>query len=376
MKILLYLLLGVVLIIVAFFAWFFLFFLEVGAINVPESATETERLELIDQYLTKLQKDGKFNGAVLLARNHEPLLMKTYGFTDASLQEELSVTSSFRLASVSKQFTAAGILRAQQLGLLDIDQPVSIYLTSFPYPEVTVRHLLNQTSGFPDNYMKLAEAHRESLNGPITISDVVRLVREAEPVADAKPGESFSYSNTNYVLLAGIIEAVGGRTFEDFLQRELFDPLGMQHTRVWNLVSRDTSFPGKTEGFYRFRRFAEALKPGFLDGVAGDGAVHASISDFLIWDKFWASGNDLVADTLLHQALEPARLNNGKASRYGFGWVVVDDNFQWHNGSWLGAKTYIGRNQDNEALMVILDNSENMRIDDIVQTVKDAWGEL
>ncbi|MEL7163076.1 MAG: serine hydrolase, partial [Bacteroidota bacterium] len=157
MKILLYVLLAIVLLLVVFFAWFFLSYAKVPELRVAEQDTELQRLAKVDDYLTELQQAEKFNGAVLLARDHEPLLLKTYGYTDHTLKEPLTPQSSFRLASVSKQFTAAAVLRAQTLNLLDIDQPVATYLVGFPYPEVQVRHLLNQTSGVPDNYMELAE---------------------------------------------------------------------------------------------------------------------------------------------------------------------------------------------------------------------------
>lgn len=372
MKILLYVILGLVLAAAAFLAYFFLVFLKVPNLTIPPLATEEQKLDLVDNYLRKLHEEGKFNGAVLLARHHKPLLMKTYGYTDATKAEKLTINSSFRLASLSKQFTAAGVLRAEKLGLLDIDLAVSDYLEDFPYPTVTIRRLLNQTSGVPDNYMRLAQRNQGSLDGPLTISDVVRLVsEEKEPLAHA-PGKVFTYSNTNYVLLAGIIEAVSGKSYEEFMRDELFVPLEMKHTRVWNLVSSDKTFPGKTEGFASSELKPTALKPGFLDGVAGDSAVFSSISDFLIWDQFW-SGNDLIDKERLQLAFQPVNLPNQKMSDYGFGWVVEKKGFHWHNGAWLGARTYIGRNAEKGTALVLLDNSENLRMDNIAREVGKVW---
>lgn len=372
MKILLYVILALVLIAIALLAWFFLIYARTPGIDLPATASEKEKLDYVDDYLSKLQEEGKFNGAVLFARKQEPLLMKAYGFTDAWRKETLTTESSFRLASVSKQFTAAGILRAQELGLLDIDRHVTDYLKTFPYPTVTVRHLLNQTGGVPDNYMRLAQENVESLEGPLTIGDVVRLVSEEAETPKQEPGKVFAYSNTNYVLLAGIIEAVSQQSFETFMSKELFQPLGMKHTRVWNLLSLDETFPGKTEGFRLIGGQARALKPDFIDGVAGDGAVFSSISDFLIWDRFW-SGNDLINNELLQLAFQPVNLPRQKISYYGFGWLIDKKGFHWHNGSWLGAGTYIGRNAEKETLLVLLDNSENVRMDDIAREVGKVW---
>lgn len=374
MKILLYILLAIFLLIGAFFLWFFLAFAKVPDLKVPPNATEEQRLELVDNYLAALNKTGKFNGAVLLARNHQPLLLKTYGYTDYHLTEPLTNQSSFRLASVSKQFTAAAVLRAQELALLNVEALVTDYLPNFPYPEVTVQHLLNHTSGVPDNYMELAELHLDEIGEILTVAEVVRLVNEAKAAPDQTAGNSFSYSNTNYVLLAGIIEQVSGKSFEDFLAVELFGPLGMPNTRVWNLASVDSTFVNKTQSFSLFAGIAQPLKPDFLDGVAGDGAVFSSIEDFLLWDRFWAE-SDLITDSLKQLAFQPATLLDGTTSNYGFGWSLEKD-YHWHNGAWLGAMTHIARKPNRQTMLVLLDNSQNIRFGDIAREIEKIWHTL
>ncbi|MEL7163293.1 MAG: serine hydrolase domain-containing protein, partial [Bacteroidota bacterium] len=202
----------------------------------------------------------------------------------------------------------------------------------------------------------------------------VRLVNQEAAPAVNRPGTAFAYSNTNYVLLAGIIEATSGKSFEAFLREELFTPLEMPNTRVWNLVSGEKTFPNKTGGFGRFAGRIKVLKPDFLDGVAGDGAVFSSIEDFLIWDRFW-TGNELISDDLLQQAFVPGQLQGNETSKYGFGWAL-EEGYHWHNGSWLGAMTHIARNPERGTLLVILDNSQNIRLGDIAREVESVWRQL
>ena len=212
------------------------------------------------------------------------------------------------MASVTKQFTAAGILRLVEQGQIELDQPVGDHLQDFPFAGVTVRHLLNQTSGIPDVYMSLAKQHRKEFGDSLRITDVVDLIRRHPPRAKL-PGDEYRYSNTNYVLLAGVIESVSGMSYEDFMREELFEPLGMKHTRVWNRVSAIQEFPERAEDFEAIGSIRVPLPLTWIDGVAGDGAVFCSLQDFLIWDKFW-TGNPLVSDRVLAEAQrrQPQRL--------------------------------------------------------------------
>ena len=142
--------------VVAFAIWFNSN-LGVPPLEVGADASQTSRLEAVDAWLTGLHEAHKFNGGVLLAREGRPLLMKAYGVADHEGRVPLSTSSLFRLASVSKQFTAAGVLSLVESGGLELDQSVSTYLPGFPYPGVTVAHLLNMTSGIPDVYFELAD---------------------------------------------------------------------------------------------------------------------------------------------------------------------------------------------------------------------------
>lgn len=319
-------------------------------ITAPKGYTE------LDKWLSTLESDGKFNGGVLLAKEGTPVLMKTYGYTDHLRTTRLSTTSSFRLASVSKQFTAFGVMLLEDKGLLDYDAPVTTYISEFPYSGVTIRHLLNMTSGIPDGYLQLANQHKLTIGNVLSIQEAVSLLC-TYPSKAALPNSWYKYSNSNYILLAGIIERVSGQSFEAYMQHAIFNPLGMKNTRVWNLLSTDNTFPNKTLGFEKQGEQYLPMYPTFIDGVSGDGGVFSSLEDFLIWDQALYS-NTLLSQEKLKEAFIVPTLTDGTISNYGFGWALSDGVIQ-HSGGWLAARTYIYRNTKTKTCLVILDNSTN-----------------
>ncbi|WP_103865658.1 serine hydrolase [Aquimarina sp. I32.4] len=367
MRIALYILLGVVVVIVGFFTWFFTFYLQVPELELPDNVTDEEKVVLMDKWFEELQRQNKFNGAVLISKEGKPLLIKGYGYTDYSKKEKLSIHSSLRLASVSKQFTAAGIMLLKEQGDIDYDEEVSLYIKEFPYKGVTIRHLLNQTSGVPDKYMKLAKKNKEKI-GVLTNKKAVDLLIKNKPKIDFLPNAEYKYSNTNYILLARIIEVVSDVSFETYMRTHLFEPLGMKDTRVWNLLSEEKTFKNKTGGFDETIRGIKEIKPTFIDGVAGDGGVFCSVHDFVIWDTFWYQ-NELLSKDNLKEAFKKPVLTTGETSDYGFGWMIMDEGVVIHTGLWMAARTYIIRNTKRKTCIVILDNSSSMFFRNIVESL-------
>ncbi|MGB0870049.1 MAG: serine hydrolase domain-containing protein [Flavobacteriales bacterium] len=365
MKIVLYVILAIITAVVGLFVWAYFFYKPISKLEIPEGATNQERVELIDHWFSEIHADGKFNGGVLITKNGKPLLAKTYGFENAEKNKALSNHSLFRLASVSKQFTAGGIMVLKEQNNLDYDDLVSKHIPDFPYKKVTIRHLLNQTSGVPDVYLDLAEKNKEEI-GVLTNKKALNLLIKSHPKPDFKPNDKFVYSNTNYIILACIIEQISGESFDDFMKTNLFIPLGMNETRVWNLISEDKTFEGKTEGFYTRGKKTNIVTPSFIDGVAGDGGVFSSINDFVIWDQFWY-GNAIISEEHMKEAFKKPVLNDGSVSDYGFGWIIVNDDVMMHNGKWLAASTSIMRNIKKKTCIVVLDNSSNLYFDEIMK---------
>ena len=326
---------------------------------IDEKATQVEKLEVIDQWLDMLEDERIFNGAVLIAKDGKALLKNAYGYTNASLTEKLTPNSMFRLASLSKQFTSMGIMILKEKGLLEFDDKVSKYIPDLPYKNISIRNLLNHTAGIPDNYLNLYDDEM----GILTNEKAIELVIQANQKAPKKPSEEYSYSNTGYILAARTIEVVSGLSIEKFLDEELFKPMQMSQTRIWNLISKEKTFTNKTSSFKYVGDNAVELKPTGIDGVAGDGAVFSSINDFLIWDQFLYS-NSIVSDSTLGEAFVTPTLLDGSKSDYGFGWGV-NGNIVSHTGAWLGARTVIRRDTENKTCVVVLDNAQGKKVSEI-----------
>ena len=243
-------------------------------LNIPKSASMQVKLVSIDQWLLKLSKEKKFNGAILVSKDNEPDLIKTYGYQDLQKETPLTLQSSFRLGSVSKQFTAMAIMILQKQGRLEYDDPVQKYLPSFPYKDVSIRHLLTHTSGVAD-YMDLALKEYFSLftkigfylnqsmvnlfyNGEsseykdhytvLTSKDVLRMVGKYSSKRLFLSGDKYLYSNTGYVILSLIVENISGTPFEAFLDKEIFYPLNMKNSSFWNLFTKKDKLSNRVQG--------------------------------------------------------------------------------------------------------------------------------
>ena len=351
--------------------------------DMYNNASEAEKLDFIDQWLKNLSAKRKFNGAILIAVDGEEILMNTYGYSDVERTKPLTNQSSFRLASVSKQFTAMAIMILKEQGKLNFDDPVKNYLDNFPYKDVTIRHLLTHTSGLAD-YEDLVLGYKnrfstwkffltgqsrenitydgepsryKNLYDILSIEDVLDLVIEHRDKRQFLAGEKYQYSNTGYVLLACIIERISGQTFERFMDQEVFAPLSMNNSSVWNLNTSQ----GKLNDRVRGTNKNKLNDYTWLDGVAGDGAVFLSIEDFIKWDRS-LSNHKLISETTFKEALTPFITKKGDTSYYGFGWALSDKGSDIdHSGSWVGASTYIYRDLNNGLLFVILDSSTNSK---------------
>ena len=314
---------------------------------------------------------GAFNGAVVICKDGEVEFEEYYGVEDAS-GDTLTRTSAFRLASLSKAYTAAGVLRLCEQGKLDLDAPIHAVMPDFPYPDVTPRHLLNHTSGIEDLYLEVATVNKESLGPILTISEVVDMV-QAGLMPKRAPGDTMVYSNTGYVFAAGLIEHVSGRSFEDFMRTELFEPMGMTNTRVWNLASADSTFEGKTTGFEWIQGRRVPVVPLWVDGVAGDGAVFTCGADLVKWEHFWRQGNSIINDGLLKAAFANVTTGSGDTTDYGFGWEL-GEGVQFHSGGWLAAATYIIRIPSERVMAVVYSNAGEDALDDIIVAMDRALG--
>lgn len=314
----------------------------------------TKVIARIDSNLTQLYQRDLFNGTVLIAEKGKVLYKKAFGLKNRHTNEPLSTTSSFNLASVSKQFFAMMAMMLKEQGKLDYDAPVKQYVPKFPYPNITVRHLLNQVSGLPE-YFDIAMG-RMTLLDTLTNASMIDILAAVNAPLVFQPGERWQYCNTNYTTLASVIEAVSGMTTDRFLKQHITTPLKMNDTYIYHLKMKSYP-PSRVFGFSweGGARVSDDLIR--FDGIIGDGNVYSSAEDLLKWDQALYA-EKLVKKATLQEAFTPGKLNNGKATRYGFGWVIDDPGKKVsHTGGWVAFSTVINRYIDKNQTIIVLGNS-------------------
>lgn len=240
------------------------------------------------------------------------------GLADVAEGRAVTPTTCFRLASVSKQFTAMAVLLLRAGGALDLDNPVSDWLPELPEwaAGMTLRHLLTHTSGvWP--YEQIIPGTRTT---QLRDADVLDLLAD-EPRTQFQPGEKFHYSNTGYALLACVVERASGMAFQDFLRGAVFAPLGMDRTLAF--VADGPPVPERAYGRARRDDAWTDADQGLTSAVLGDGGVYSNAEDYARWDEA-LYGTRLVPAGVLAEAFAPARDNAGNPLPYGLGWRLED----------------------------------------------------
>lgn len=298
----------------------------------------------IDELMTYCHETGLFNGTILVARGEEVIYRNALGIANHEKEEALTPETAFYLASVSKQFTTTAILILKERGLLAFDDPLSLFFPDFPdYGKaVTVRQMMNHTSGIPDHYG--LGAYKKDL----TNRDVYELLTRQESL-DFPSGDRYSYSNGGYVLLAMIIEQVSGQPLHVFMKENIFDPLTMNSTLVFD-ESKPVISP-RAIGYY---------PSGDLNDyeilTTGAGGMYATVDDLHQW-HLGLFTEKIVSQRTLKEAYTPTTLNNGEISNYGFGWGInVKENSVQHSGGLNGFRTFIKRFLDTKEVYIMLTN--------------------
>lgn len=322
-------------------------------------------LDSYEKLMSHLIEQDLFYGSVLIRKGSFLLYFKNHGFTSIETQQHIDDRTNFELASVSKPFTAMAIMILMEQGRLTYEDPVEWYLPELPYKAITVRHLLNHTSGLPD-YMLLFHEHWDK-SKIATNMDVLRLLAEFKPASLFEPGTKWEYSNTGYVLLALIIERVSGGSYSNFLKKHIFDTVGMNDTRVSTFMpgrSRDVrdalGYLRTEEGFVLPEDSEETSYVRYLGGIYGDGTVRSTPRDLLAWDRALYD-HSLVQEETWLEAIQPTSLPDGSSAEYGFGWIVYQTEelgrIVSHGGSWPGYSTTLIRYIDKDACIIYLSNA-------------------
>lgn len=320
----------------------------------------------LHEYMLRLHQRSGFNGNVLIAKQGKILYQNTFGWADYLRKDSLRIESQFELASVSKPITATAILKLWEEGKISLDQEVTDFFPDFPYPGVTVKQLLNHRSGLPNYIYFLDEVWKDKANG-LTNQQAVNLLMKHKPARYNSPGSRFFYNNTNFMLLAAIVEQVTGQDFAVYMQENIFKPAGMKQTAVYSTAVYD-KIPTHVIGHDKVWR--RSVVQNFLDGPVGDKGIYSSVQDLYLFHRALNDGRLLKQETLdsaYHAYSKPER----SIFSYGLGWRTFDRNghkIVYHTGWWHGFRNLYVRDLENDVTIVLLSNMVNnslLHLDDL-----------
>jgi D-alanyl-D-alanine carboxypeptidase len=327
------------------------------------AAPERSSLIQAEAYLSRLATAGKFSGTVLVARNGRPLFERAYGYAVAGWSIPNTTDTRFEIASLTKQFTGAAVLQLAEAGKLDLDSPVSRYYPAAPaaWADVTVRMLANHTSGLPKNEIK---DFTKGIAVPYTPDELVATFRD-RPLA-FRPGSSWAYTNTEYYLLAWIVEKQSGQSLGDYLARHIFAPAGMTHS---GFVSTLAVVPRAAEGYTREN--GRLRHRDYFDRSVelGAGGIYTTVGDLARWNAALDAGR------LLKPAALTAMFTPSVPGGYGFGWFITRRRRlrEFHEGSDPGFAAFEARYPDDGLLIVILSNLEAAPVRQIESELANAF---
>jgi len=317
---------------------------------IPCRSANNPALEAkVDAFLKPALDDDLISGAVLIAKNGNILLAKGYGPANREYDIPNTPETKFRLGSMTKQFTAAAIMLLDERGQLNVEDTLTKYYPDYPDGnKITVHHLLTHTSGIP-NYNTMAD-YDEKLVQPYSIDQVIDWFK-SQPL-QFEPGSKFAYSNSGYVLLAGIIEKVSGITYAEFLRQNIFEPLGMansgQDVFTTVLKNRATGHGGDGRTVYQ----APYRDMPFTSGA---GSLYSTVDDLFLWDRA------LYTDKLLSKASRD-KMFTPYTDNYGYGWFIEQRNDRKvisHGGAINGFLANIDRYVDDTLVVINLLNYES-----------------
>jgi len=321
--------------------------------------------KVVDALFRDVDRPDAPGAAAIVIKEGTPLFAKGYGLADLEKKIPCTTNTNFRLASVTKQFTAMAMLILAEQGKLSLQDRLPKFFPEFPaYGEaISLHHLLTHTSG-------LADYEDHILDGttiPLSDRDVLIILRQ-QSKTDFPPGSQFHYSNSAYALLALIVEKVSGKTFPAFLRENIFDPLSMTNSIAY--VAGRSCVPNRAFGYANGTSGWELSDQSVTSAVLGDGGIYSSVADLFKWDQALYT-EKLISRTMLDDVFTAhSSQSDFEGSGYGYGWYV--GNFRetkrlWHYGSTCGFSTRIERFPDRRFSVIVLTNRRDAEISRIVE---------
>jgi CubicO group peptidase (beta-lactamase class C family) len=307
----------------------------------------------IEQYYNEHLEKG-FNGAILVAKNGQVLFEQYKGYANFISKDSINEHTPFHLASISKTFTGMAVLKLWEEGKVSLDDTLQKYFPQLPYYGITIRMLLSHRSGLP-NYLYFMDSiwdkHKEMTN-----EDVLNAMIQHHPAIHGTPDTRFEYCNTNFMLLALIVEKITGEPFPDYMKQNVFAPLGMNDTYIFSIKDTANYIPTWS--------VSKPFPMDPYDCTYGDKNVYSTVRDLFTWDKALYQHTFLKKSTL-DMAFKPTSNEHPSMHNYGLAWRLFinnGDTVVYHNGKWHGTNTSFIRLIQDTATIIVLGNKENSNI--------------
>lgn len=331
---------------------------------------QKSKIALINDFVGAKHKYHNFNGSVLVAENGRIVYRKSFGYADFKNKKPLSAESVFNLASISKQFTAAAVMLSVERGWLSLDDSLSKYFPEIPYQGITIRQMLTHTSGLPEQN-ELMYKYWDS-ERPVTNKDMVEYLIKYKPEVAFQPGEDFKYCNTNYSLLAMIVEKVSNQSFQDFVTKNIFEPLEMKQTRFLNPQAGNyQTIPNQTENYIFDAEKNQFLPPQEIPqwkkampvlGLVGAGNIHSTANDLLKWQESLKTAKILKRESIDRMESAQVEANVDGSDAYGYGLAIksiYNDTKIFHYGGTLGYWNSLQHFKKTDRTIIVLTNNES-----------------
>ena len=346
-------------------------------------ALDANALTQIESLFRDFSHPNAPGASVMVIHNGKPIFAKGFGLADLEKKTPCTTNTNFRLASVTKPFTAMAVLMLVERGKLSLDDRLTDFFPEFPAygKPITVRHLLAHTSGVLD-YEDLIPP---GTTIPVLDQDVLRVLMEKHTTC-FPPGSQFRYSNSGFALLALIVEVRSGETFAHFLKENIFEPLKMANTlayerglavvpnRAFGHTPKSRSLsPSDGERVRERGSNFDRTDQSLTSSVLGDGGIYSSVVDLAKWDAA-LYGKKLVSESTLRVAFSPATATDKPGRSYGFGWFIGEYRGLkeiFHSGDTIGFRTRIARFPEKKFTVIILANRADAKLDELPHKIAD-----
>ena len=326
----------------------------------------------INAFFEKKFSRNLFNGNILFAENGNIITQKSYGYSNLRKKELLTKEHSFQLASVSKPFTSIAILQLIENNKINLKDTIQEFFPEFPYQGITIHQLLSHRSGM-SQYTHFCDAP-DSIwpDKSITINnqDVINIITRIVPLINYKPDYKYYYCNTNYLILASIVEQVSGISFKQYVKKYIFEPSGMFNSAIYDRTNlEDLVLP--VQGYENKTPWEDV----YLNGVVGDKGVYSTTEDLLKFDRALEK-NILISDSLKKLAFTKMNLERKGSKNYGYGFRLKEHEkygkIVYHTGWWKGFRSYFVKVLDKNQTIIVLNNVKRGRflnIDKLIELI-------